>query len=392
MAEKAEMLLDLVPSSADRQIDWQAVEQSQIRRYISKMQETEQNPVWHGEGDVWAHTKMVCEELIRLPEFWQQERRKQQELFIAALLHDIGKIPCTQLEDGVWTSPNHTSVGARMAREFLWTEYGFCGTKELQVFREAVCNLIRYHSIPPHIMDQSDPGRRLLKIAANGELVSDFSIRLLCLLEEADMRGRVSDTVEESLDLIRLCVEMAEECGCLDGSCEFPDAFSEYAYLSGCNIQPGQPLYDDTWGEVILLSGLPGTGKDTWIREHYPEYPVVSLDDIRREMKVSPKDDQGAVAQEARERAREYLRKRIPFVWNATDLTPLIRGKQVSLFSDYHASVRIVYLETDWEVRRQRNEGRAEAEIVPEAVVRQMLGNLVLPERFEAHRVEWKCV
>ncbi|MBQ4564666.1 MAG: AAA family ATPase [Lachnospiraceae bacterium] len=392
MAEKAGALLDLVPSSANRQIDWQAIEQSQIRRYITKMQQTQQNPVWHAEGDVWTHTKMVCEELIRLPAFWQQERRKQEELFVAALLHDIGKIPCTQLEDGVWTSPNHTAVGARMAREFLWTEYGCCGTEELQIFRETVCNLIRYHSVPPHIMDQSDPARRLLKIAANGELVPDFSIRLLCLFEAADMRGRISDSVDESLELVRLCAEMATECGCLDAPGEFPDAFSEYAYLSGRNILPGQPLYDDTWGEVILLSGLPGTGKDTWIREHCPGYPVVSLDDIRRKMKISPKDNQGVVAQAAREQARGYLRKKIPFVWNATDLTPLIRGKQVSLFEDYHASVRIIYLETDWETRRQRNEGRAEAEFVPESAVCQMLGNLILPERFEAHRVEWKCV
>lgn len=392
MAERAEVLLDLVPSSAAEQIDWRAIEQTEIRRYISKMEGTKQNPVWHGEGDVWTHTKMVCEELIRLPEFWQQERRMQQELFVAALLHDIGKIPCTQLENGVWTSPNHTSVGSRMAREFLWTEYGYCGTKEVQEFRETVCNLIRYHSVPPHIMEQKDPARRLLKIAANGELVPDFSIKLLCILEEADVRGRRSETMEESLDMIRLCVEMAEECGCLESPGEFPDAFSEYAYLSGRNIQPGQPLYDDTWGEVILLSGLPGTGKDTWIREHCSEYPVVSLDDIRRKMKISPKDDQGAVAQAAKSQAKEYLRKKIPFVWNATDLTPLIRGKQVSLFENYHASVRIVYLETDWETRRQRNEGRAECEIVPETAVCQMLRNLILPERFEAHRVEWKCV
>ncbi len=392
MAEKAELLLDLVPSSADRQIHWTKIEGTEIRRYIHKMGETQQNPKWHGEGDVWTHTKMVCEALVSLPGFWQQERRKQQELFIAALLHDIGKIPCTQLEGGVWTSPNHTSVGSRMAREFLWIEFGFCGTDEKQEFRETVCNLIRYHSVPPHIMDQKDPARRLLRIAANGELAPDFSVNLLCLLEEADMRGRISDTADESINLIHLCAEMAKEHGCLDGPGKFSDAFSEYAYLSGRNIQPGQPLYDDTWGEVILLSGLPGTGKGTWIKEHYPDYPVVSLDDIRRKMKISLKDNQGVVAQAAREKAKEYLRKKIPFVWNATDLTPLIRGKQVSLFSDYHASVHIVYLETDWEIRQQRNEGRAQREIVPETTVCQMFRNLVLPERAEAHRVEWKSV
>lgn len=392
MAEKRETLLDLVPSPADWKIDWRAVEQTSVHRFIGKMKETEQNPVWHGEGDVWTHTQMVCEELVGLPEYRGLERRKQQELFLAALLHDIGKIPCTRWEDGVWKSPNHTAVGARMAREFLWYEYGFCGTKEWQEFRETICNLIRYHSTPPHVLDYENPERRLLMIAANGELTPDFSIRSLCLLEEADMRGRTRDSVEDSLELIRMCAEMAGECGCLDGPGSFPDPYSEYAYLSGRNIQPGQPMYDDTWGEVILLSGLPGTGKDTWIRENLSGYPVVSLDDLRKKMKVSPTDNQGAVAQAAREQAREYLRKKIPFVWNATDLTPLIRGKQVSLFSDYHASVRIVYLETDWAVRQERNQERAEEEIVPETAVYHMLQNLVVPERFEAHRVQWYCV
>ena len=38
-----------------------------------------------------------------------------------------------------------------------------------------------------------------------------------------------------------------------------------------------QELYDDTWGEVILMCGLPGTGKDHWIRSHCPSLPTVWL-------------------------------------------------------------------------------------------------------------------
>ncbi len=96
------------------------------------------------------------------------------------------------------------------------------------------------------------------------------------------------------------------------------------------------------------------------------------------------------MANAARELAKNYLRKQIPFVWNATDLTAAIREKQIRLFTDYHASVRIVYLETEWEEELKRNAGRQKA--VPEAAIRDMMRKMTLPESFEAHRVQWHCV
>lgn len=383
-------LIGLVPEGPGRPIDWDRIRHSGLGPLIKKMEQTLQDPVWHGEGDVWTHTRMVCEKLVSLAAYKKLGKRVQQELFVAALLHDIGKIPCTRMEEGRWTSPNHTAVGARMARELLWLTYGFCGTKQLQEFRETVCALIRYHSVPPHILDQKEPERRLIKIAANGRLIPDFSIALLCLLEEADVGGRLSDSVESARELLEFCTYLAEEADCRMRPARFPTDYSEHAYLAGRNILPGQELYDDTWGEVVLMAGLPGTGKDTWIREHYGDCPVVSLDDIRKEMKIPPTAPQGAVVSAARDQAREYLRKKVPFVWNATSLTPVIREKQLRLFADYGASARIVYLETGWEEQMRRNRERKAA--VPEPAIGGMLKNLVPPERFEAQRVEWHCV
>ena len=138
------------------------------------------------------------------------------------------------------------------------------------------------------------------------------------------------------------------------------------------------------------MSGLPGTGKDTWIQEHYPGLPMISLDEIRKEMKISPTDNQSKVVEIARERAREVLRTKQSFVWNATNLSPLVRAKQIKLFTQYHASTRIVYLETDWNEQLWRNAGRADA--VPEQAICHMMEELVLPEVKEAHKVQWYCV
>lgn len=135
------------------------------------------------------------------------------------------------------------------------------------------------------------------------------------------------------------------------------------------------------------MSGLPGVGKDTWIRSNTSGLPMISLDEIRKELKYSPTRSQGKIAGIARERAKEMLRRRQPFVWNATNLTVQMRESLVNLFETYHARVRIVYLETDWQTQIIQNASREEA--VPTPVLRDMLGKLIPPETCEATKVEW---
>ena len=387
-----EDLLHLVSQAAKENIDWHGMGAA-LSSFVIPMSRTEQNPAFHAEGDVWTHTKLVCEALIKLDSFRELTAEQKNAVFLAALFHDIGKIPTTRWEDEKWTSPNHTLVGSGMARQFLWQELGLCGTPEKQQLRETVCNLIRYHSFPPHAIDDPDGRRKLLAIAANGELCPMFTIELLCVLCEADALGRSCLKEQDRIHMaeqVQLCREFAKECGCYDTPFPFPTAHTGYSYLAGKDIPPEVELYDDTWGKVILMSGLPGTGKDTWIKENCPDLPMISLDGIRREMKISPTDNQSKVIETARERARELLRRKQPFVWNATNLSPMVRKKQIKLFTQYHAATRIVYLETDWQEQLRRNAAREAA--VPEAAVCHMLEELVLPETQEAAAVEWRCV
>lgn len=385
-------LNDLMPTAPDWQIPWDRIERSALLPRIHAMMDTPQNPVYHGEGDVWIHTKLVCTALTGLEGFRKQDREGQQMLFLAALLHDVGKTVCTRWEDDRWTSPNHAPVGSRIARQLLFQELGMAGTPEKMKFREAVCGLIRYHGLPPYALEEPDGHRRLRRAAANGELAPGFTMERLCILSEADALGRICADRDEMADKVRLCAELAEEAGCLREPYPFPTAHTRFSYLSGREIAPEVPLYDDTWGPVILMSGLPGTGKDTWIQKNCPDIPMVSLDDIRLDLGMGHTGDQTPVIEEARRRSKECLRKKQPFVWNATNISPMIRRKQLELFEAYHASVRIVYLETSWEERTRRNRGRIPNKVVPDAVVCDMLDNLTLPERYEAHYVEWHSI
>ena len=385
-----DFLLQCLPQPPDWRYDWAALQETPFASLFSRMEKTQQNPAWHGEGDVWTHTRMVCEELAKLEDFRMLDEEPRQMLALAALLHDAGKLLTTRLENGVLISPHHGETGAALVRKLLWQEYGLAGTPEKQRFRETICLLIRYHTQPTHLLHTEDPMHRVRKIAANGKLCPDFTLERLCLLAEADVRGRIASDVQQLMEEIQLSAELAREAECLTQPCPFASEHTARAYFAGAQVWPQQALYDDCWGEIILLCGLPGTGKDTWIAQHASGMPVVSLDDLRRSMNVRPSDNQGTVAQAAQQLARTYLRAKQPFVWNATSLTPLLRRKQIQLFENYGAAVRIVYLETDWQENLRRNAERKY--VVPESVIGDMMERLILPEAYEARRVDWLCV
>lgn len=70
---------------------------------LAALKHIPQNPEYHGEGDVYRHTEMVCEKLTELPEWKELEAEEQELLFLSAAFHDIGKAYCTKEENGNWT-------------------------------------------------------------------------------------------------------------------------------------------------------------------------------------------------------------------------------------------------------------------------------------------------
>lgn len=357
-------------------------------KYGEQMKQTPQSPIFHGEGDVYTHTMMVCDALKSLPEYNELDEEQKQILLVAAMLHDVGKIYTTVFEDGDWHSPHHAPKGSRVARELMFKELGIGGEKSLIEFREAVCLLIRHHSFPPHALDQYKGVLKLHSIASNCLLTPKFSLKLLYILSKADVLGRKANDTEKMLYEIELFKEFAIEEECYEGSYKFKSEHSRRAFLSGKDMWKNDELYDDTWGEVVIMSGLPGSGKDTFIKNHLSHLPMVSLDEIRKEKNISPTDNQGVVASIAREQAKEYLRSHTPFVWNATNLTEQMRESIVNMCETYKARVRINYIEaSSWEKLLSQNRDRKE--VVPQNVIEGMLKKLVLPCVNESEIVEW---
>lgn len=383
-------LIAVVPEAPEYVINWSMIKRTVMRPFVESLKNTKQSPKYHAEGDVWVHTEMVCESLAASNTFRSLSEKQQQELFLAALFHDIGKASTTRFEDGDWHSPRHAEVGANFVREMLWREYGVCGEPDLQNFRETICFLVRYHMTPPYMLEAKDSEKRIIRTASAGELAPDFSIKLLTALSVADSSGRLCKEDSMGTEKHELCAQLAEELACFDVPPVFSSPFTEYAYLSGKNVTPDTELYNDCACRAVMICGLPGTGKDTFIKERYFDYKMISLDDIRSEFGIPPIGSQSEVIRIAKSRMTEMLRKKRDFVFNATNITPDIRSKMISLWMSYKAYVRVVFLETSWNENLRRNIGRDDC--VPRYVIEKMLSKLIPPERFEAHEVDWICV
>lgn len=373
-------ILKYCPVAPEWKIDWTAFE-AENEELIGPLQETEQDPFWHGEGNVWNHTRMVLDALSGFEEWRNLERIERENIYLAGLLHDIGKPTCTRRESGRIISPKHAIKGSFLARSLLWKRFGMSGSEENMKRRETIVSMIRLHSLPYSLIDRTEP--LLDVVRASCFLRNDF----LGILSKADITGRKSDKPEKSLENLEFFVRFCEENDCLDKPYPFASHRSRYVYFSGKLEHPVQELYDDTWGEVVLMSGLPASGKDCFIEKNYKNREVISLDAIRESLGLGWLENQSPIIESAKKKAKVLLREKIPFVWNATNISREIRGSLIRSFNAYGARVRIVYLETGLEKLLKRNRERKFP--VNESTIMGMIDKLDFPSATEADNIEY---
>ncbi|MEW5848373.1 MAG: AAA family ATPase [Myxococcota bacterium] len=361
------------PASPRWRLDWNLLEEA--HPWVRALNDCPQDPVHHAEGNVGIHTRMVCEELVGLSS-WRKLRDWDRCLvFMAALMHDIAKPVSTRVEaDGRITARGHSGRGENMARVLLW-EQGLPFS-----FREQVAALIRWHQVPFFAIERESPARLLHEISQTARC------DLLALVAEADARGRVCHDKQRLLDNIALFTELCDEQQCLTGPRQFPSEHSRFLYFRKPSRDPGYHAHDDTRCDVVVMSGLPGAGKDHWLRSHRPDLPVVSLDQIREELDEPPTGAQGRVIATAVERAREHLRAGEDFAWSATNLSRGVRSQCVDLLSAYNARVHVVYVEVPERVLVQQNRERPRA--IPQPALQKLYERWSVPDVTEAHRVD----
>lgn len=346
--------------------------------WIKRMSAVPQDPVYHAEGDVAIHTQMVLDALTKQPAYQALPQQEQEILWAAALLHDVEKYSTTLTEpDGRITSNGHAKKGALKARQLLYRDI-----PTPFVIREQIVGLVRHHGLPLWVFEKPDPAKAA--IMASIEINNAW----LALLARADVLGRICADKEEMLYKIACFEALCQEQQCWGVARKFATDAAKMYYMQHEEAYADYVPFEEPTGEVILMSGLPGAGKDNFVWQHYRELPVVSLDDIRVKKGISPTDmsGNGRVIQEAKELAKSYLRKKQSFVWNATNITRQMRMQLIDLFLTYKMKVKIVYIEVPYAQLHVQNISRES--VVPEIAVEKMIDKLEIPVQWEAHSIQ----
>ena len=140
---------------------------------IGDLQDVEQNPKYHPEGNVFIHTMMVIDEGAI-----NREKSNDKRAFMwSLLLQDVGKKPTTKMRRGRLTSYDHDRVGKDMAEKFL--EY----FNQDNNFVDKVIGLVRWHMQSLFVIKDS----RFQNI---DEMLKDVDVNEIVLVALADRLGR----------------------------------------------------------------------------------------------------------------------------------------------------------------------------------------------------------
>jgi len=372
---------DLMPKAPDYTINWDAI--IEMWPILASLENVDQSPIYHKEGNVLIHTKMVLECLVGNLEWRDIADEPKMTLFLAAIFHDLGKLTATKYENGNITSKGHSAAGARMARKCLSNyDLGLMnGNKKAPIIpwqmREDVCTLTLLHLNPFYLVDHKDPVSFVT--SSSWTLRNDY-LRILC---EADGLGRITEGYSDALERLDLFESFCEENGCYDTKKLFQTDETRFRYFFERKGHPDFHIYDDTVGTVYMMSGVAGSGKDTVANEQYSQYPMVSLDNIRKEIGIKSLDNQGPVLRKAKEDCKVQMRLKADFVFNATNITKHTRAKWIRLFRKYKYKICIIYVEPTFDVILKQNNSRDDA--IPEHAVRKMFKDLDPPTYLECH-------
>ncbi len=348
---------------------------------LEKLQRTPQDPIFHAEGDVWTHTKMVLHAMLASATWRAANIADRFVLFFACLLHDIAKPATTEVDlvSGRISQPGHSARGAIDARILLWRAGVPFET------REAICRLISVHQLPFFALKNNRAGHPPEFIVR--KLSHELNLVHLAALAEADMIGRHYHDKQSVLDDIELFRELASIEGCYGAPYPFADEFTRLRYCAGECIDPQSSYFREPGSEVIVMSGLPASGKDYWVSTHASKLPVVSFDDAREELGLRHGQNDGMASHFAKDKAKALLREGAPFVWNATHLSRAMRSKTLDLLHAYRARSTIVYLEQPEPQLLARNQKRDSS--LPNSALLSLLYRWDVALPTEAHEVRY---
>lgn len=371
---------------------------------LHEFEMTEQDKVWHAEGNVAIHTDMVLSQLYELlaSQAKHIEGSKRQVLILSALLHDIAKPLTTRRKEiaGIErvVASKHEEIGA-----------SYLATKliELPLEQESIMSimgLVGFHQVPKLLVVRNKNYSDYFHLSLNADL------ELLYWLELADMKGRECDDLEKQVDLLEQFRMFAEdyELWCVEDSTapilnkvQVKPSVAEQAFLNAYTVHqlahgqismPEEAIaknYEPSqqYSHLYVMCGISGSGKSTWVEQNLDGFEVISLDEIREELngKRDCQKNRGQMLQLAKSRLKTALANKRNVVWDATNIRRDFRKIICDLGLNYGALITVVAFQVKENSLRVNNRNRKHA--VGENVVTSQINKLEWPIFTEGHRL-----
>jgi predicted kinase len=143
---------------------------------------------------------------------------------------------------------------------------------------------------------------------------------------------------------------------------------------------------------VILLSGVPMSGKSTWVRDNYPDVLTISRDELVMEV-AGTRDynlafktvNQKEVDRRLAKSLNDAANRKLDVIIDMTNLSTKVRLRNLSYFSDDYYKVAVVLPILDSAEYKRRNEFRSvnENKFIPPFVITTMMNSFVIPTEAE---------
>ncbi|RRJ97406.1 polynucleotide adenylyltransferase [Opitutaceae bacterium TAV4] len=233
---------------------------------IAALRGCPQEPDWHPEGDVFAHTAFCCDALAALPAWQTLPPPRRRLLMLAMLAHDFGKPATTvrAVRAGAerWTSPGHESAGVPVTEAFL-TRIG-APLDHAPFITPIVANHLVHH----HGGKGGGGGYSDSQIRRLARRLAPATIEDLCLIMTGDSEGRPPRKSPESLVLVNQLRTRAGELAIVDAT---PRPILLGRHLIAAGERPGpdfKPVLDAAY--EAQLDGAFGdeAGALAWLAAH----------------------------------------------------------------------------------------------------------------------------
>lgn len=382
---------------------------------LEKMIETEQDPEWHSEGNVFIHTQMVIDEVYHLFDQYSFSNSDKFILIMSAIFHDIGKFHTSKWSD--LPTGRHLTARNHEYEGLSYLFYRFLEEDMTDYERNAILELVGYHQKPKLLIVKNKTDLWSFKL-----LTENIAGYLFYYFEVADMKGRICKDKETQLNYLEEFKMFCEEYDCFHTKSNINEELKNL-FISNFNEKDEKALsfligkakkqlndneiidpitlyskyfeQKNNHGVFYLMCGISGSGKTTTVEKIKSETTisaVIELDELRKQYKQKSnnrKEIDGKVRQDAKELIKRHLANKDNIIFDACNHRKDFRDILFSLAEEYFAKTVLVFVETPLNQCIKNDRDRSVRTLGSDIITKQR-DVFQFPERYEANEIYFK--